>query len=212
MGLESLPAIARATAPAVATFPARLPTIAQTAKASGPAARFVGSSAAGASTVTRANLAKSLKALPPSSKMMNKRVVIGGSAIAVSTLAGYEINDLIDTLSAASPDELQQLVATADMNGESAVAEHTSEVYNMSLVDRAALQPSNDDKGLQIVDNIDRPGLGISRDQINAQQAVLRAYKSIRGVLSYDDIWTLRVLITTASDEDLIALEDLHRG
>lgn len=212
MSIANLPAVVRSTT-AVATSRSGLPAVARTAPRAVDSARVVGYSAAGKSTITKESLAQAIKDVKPSSPFANKRLVIGGSAVAVSTLAGMGIDDLIDMLSSASPAELQEAIIAADENGAVGVADAFAEVYNnVTIVDRAALQPSNADKGLAIVDNIERPGLGLNASAIDHQQVILRAYKSIRGTLNYEDLWTLRVLITTASDEDIMALEDLYRG
>lgn len=212
MSIANLPAVVRNTT-AVATSRSGLPAVARTAPRAVDSARVVGYSAAGKSTITKESLAQAIKDVKPSSPFANKRLVIGGSAVAVSTLAGMGINDLIDMLSSASPAELQEAIIAADENGAVGVADAFAEVYNnVTIVDRAALQPSNADKGLAIVDNIERPGLGLDAAAIDHQQVIFRAYKSIRGTLNYEDLWTLRVLITTASDEDIMALEDLYRG
>lgn len=212
MSIANLPAVVRSTT-AVATSRSGLPAVARTAPRALDSARIVGRSTAGQSTITKETLAKAIKDVKPSSPFANKRLVIGGSAVAVSTLAGMGIDDLIDILASASPDELQDAILAADENGAVGVADAFAEVYNnVTIVDRAALQPSNADKGLAIVDNIERPGLGFNASEIDHQQVILRAYKSIRGTLNYEDLWTLRVLITTATDEDIMALEDLYRG
>lgn len=212
MSIANLPSVVRSTA-AVATSRSGLPAVARTTPRAVESARLVGRSTAGQSTITKESLAKAIKEVKPSSPFANKRLVIGGSAVAVSTLAGMGIDDLIDTLASASPSEMQDAILAADENGAIGVADAFAEVYNnVTIVDRAALQPSNADKGAVVVDNLERPGLGLNASQIDHQQVILRAYKSIRGTLTYEDLWTLRVLVTTASDEDLMALEDLYRG
>lgn len=212
MSIANLPAVVRSTT-AVATSRSGLPAVARTTPRATDSARVVGYSAAGQSTITKETLATAIRDVKPSSPFANKRLVIGGSVVAVSTLAGMGIDDLIDLLASASPAEMQDAIQAADENGAIGVADAFAEVYNnVTIVDRAALQPSNADNGLTIVDNIERPGLGLNASAIDHQQVILRAYKSIRGTLNYEDLWTLRVLITTASDEDIMALEDLYRG
>lgn len=212
MSIANLPAVVRSTT-VVTTSRSGLPAVARTAPRATNSARVVGYSAAGQSTITKEKLAAAIKDVKPSSPFANKRLVIGGSAVAVSALAGMGIDDLIDTLASASPAEMQDAIQAADGDGAIGVADAFAEVYNnVTIVDRAALQPSNADSGLSIVDNVERPGLGLNASAIDHQQVILRAYKSIRGTLNYEDLWTLRVLITTASDEDIMALEDLYRG
>lgn len=212
MSIANLPAVVRSTT-TVATSRSGLPAVARTAPRTVESARVVGYSAAGKSTITKASLAQAIKDVKPSSSFANKRLVIGGSTVAVSALAGMGIDELIDTLSSASPEELREAIIAADENGAISVADAFAEAYNnVTIVNRAALQPSNADAGLAVVDNIDRPGLGLNAAAIDHQQVMLRAYKSIRGTLNYEDLWTLRVLMTTATDEDIMALEDLYRG
>lgn len=210
MSVLNLPStVLRSTVPAVARSvrPATLRTVPAGSE------RIVGRSAAGPSTITRESLAQAIKTVKPRSPLSKKTVIIGGTSIGVGALAGMGVDELVDTLNVASPQELQSLVGVADESGETSVADAVAEVYNaMTFVETATLQPSQGDRGLTIVDNIERAGLGLDINAIDKQQALARAYKSIRGLLSYDDIWTLRVLITTANEEDLMALEDMYRG
>lgn len=212
LSINNLPAIVRSTTSMAKTRSA-LPAVAQSQRQVLSSAPIVGYSAAGKSTITKQSLAKVIKDVKPGTPFFNKKVVLGGSAIAVSTIAGMGIEDVLDLLSLASPSELQDAISAADEHGAIEVADAFAEVYNnVSIVERASLQPSQADRDMAVVDGIERPGLGLNAAAIDHQQVILRAYKSIRGSLNYEDLWTLRVLITTASDEDLMALEDLYRG
>lgn len=212
MSINDLPAVVR-SATSIAKSRSALPAVAQSQRKVLSSAPIVGYSAAGKSTITKHSLAKAIKDVKPGSPFYNKKVVLGGTAVAVSTIAGMGIEDLLDVLSLASPAELQEVISLADSNGAVEVADAFAEVYNnVNIVERASLQPSQADREMAVVDEIERSGLGLSAAAIDHQQVIFRAYKSIRGTLNYEDLWTLRVLITTASDEDLMALEDLYRG
>jgi hypothetical protein len=143
---------------------------------------------------------------------MSRKVATTAGVVAVSTLAGMGIDELAELLAQMDPTELVKLVSAADESDEPSVAESLAEAYNVSVINRASLQPSTEDRAGVVTDHIQRPGIGISQDQVNFQQTLLRCYKSIRSTLSYEDIFTLRMLVTTATDEELVALEDMYRG
>lgn len=156
--------------------------------------------------------AESIRALPKTSPLMSRKVATTTGLVAVSTLAGLGIDELAELLAQVDPTELAKLVAAADESGEPLVAESLAEAYNVRVINRASLQPSTEDRSGIVVDQIQRPGIGIDQDQVNYQQTLLRCYKSIRSTLSYEDIFTLRMLITTATDDEIVALEDMYRG
>lgn len=172
--------------------------------------RLVGRSTIDTSSVR--GTAESIRALPKTSPLMSRKVATTAGVVAVSTLAGMGIDELAEILAQLDPTELAKLVAAADESDEPSVASSLAEAYNVSVINRASLQPSTDDRAGIVVDQIQRPGIGISQDQVNYQQTLLRCYKSIRSTLSYEDIFTLRMLITTATDEEIVALEDMYRG
>lgn len=156
--------------------------------------------------------AESIRALPKTSPLMSRKVATTTGIVAVSTLAGLGIDELAELLAQVDPTELAKLVAAADESGEPLVAESLAEAYNVNVMNRASLQPSTEDRSGIVVDQIQRPGIGIDQNQVNYQQTLLRCYKSIRSTLSYEDIFTLRMLITTATDDEIVALEDMYRG
>lgn len=169
----------------------------------------------GRSTVDTSRIrgtAESIRALPKTSPLMSRKVATTTGVVAVSTLAGMGIDELTELLAEADPTELAKLVAAADESGEPSVASSLAEAYNVNVINRASLQPSTEDRSGIVVDQIQRPGIGINQDQVNFQQTLLRCYKSIRSTLSYEDIFTLRMLITTATDDEIVALEDMYRG
>lgn len=156
--------------------------------------------------------AESIRALPKTSPLMSRKVATTIGLVAVSTLAGLGIDELAELLAQVDPTELAKLVAAADESGEPLVAESLAEAYNVNVINRASLQPSTEDRSGIVIDQIQRPGIGIDQNQVNYQQTLLRCYKSIRSTLSYEDIFTLRMLITTATDDEIVALEDMYRG
>lgn len=156
--------------------------------------------------------AESIRALPKTSPLMSRKVATTTGLVAVSTLAGLGIDELAELLAQVDPTELAKLVAAADESGEPLVAESLAEAYNVNVINRASLQPSTEDRSGIVVDQIQRPGIGIDQNQVNYQQTLLRCYKSIRSTLSYEDIFTLRMLVTTATDDEIVALEDMYRG
>lgn len=169
----------------------------------------------GRSTVDMSSMrstAESIRALPKTSPLMSRKVATTAGVVAVSTLAGMGIDELAELLAQLDPTELAKLVGAADESGEPSVASSLAEAYNVNVINRASLQPSTDDRAGVVTDQVQRPGIGISQDQVNFQQTLLRCYKSIRSTLSYEDIFTLRMLITTATDDELVALEDMYRG
>lgn len=173
-------------------------------------ARYVGRSSA--TSASQLPVAEAIRSIPKTSPLMSRKVTTAAGVVAVSTLAGMGIEELLDILPTIDPSEIAQLVGAADESGDADLASQLAEAYNVSIVARASLQPSTADGNTIALDNIQRPGLGISPEQVDYQQTVLRNYKSLRAKLSYEDIYALRLLMTTATDDDIMALEDLYRG
>jgi len=206
MGLANLPpAVLRSGSGLINVSPARTGSLIQRApRAVVPATR---------TPITVEGIARTVKAVPPKSPFYKSKVFIGGSAISVATLSGMGINELADVLASADPAEIQSLVTEADNAGFTDMADELSNFYNETLVvSRDDITPSNADKDMIILDAIERTGLGLDRDEVDRQQALSRAYRSIRASFTLEDIFALRLFVTTASDSDLVALEDMYRG
>jgi len=214
MGIANLPAIVRA-APALAT---RAPTMTGTLIQG--AARTVPATVQ-RTPITVEGVSRTIKALPKASPFNKKKVFIGGTAVTVSALAGMGADELFEVLNSASPDEIQSMMIEADNNGASEVSDELESIYNShvtggtsgaTFVDRSALIVSNADRDMVAIDNVQRSGLGLSFEEVDRQQVLSRAYRSLRATFTLEDLFALRLFVTTASDEDIMALEDIYLG
>lgn len=214
MGIANLPAIVRA-APALASrAPTMTGTLIQGAARTAPVA-------VQRAPITVEGVSRTINALPKTSPFYKKKVVVGGAAVTVSALAGMGAAELFETLNAATPDEIQAMMIEADNNGAAEVSDELEFIYNSHLtggdsgalyVDRSALSPSRADQNMVAVDNIQRSGLGLSFEEVDRQQVLSRAYRSLRSTFTLEDLFALRLFVTTASDEDIMALEDIYLG
>lgn len=141
----------------------------------------------------------------------NKKVVLGGAAIGGAALVGYGADELFELLNSASPEELSDflsLIDSVDQKTGNAVVEVYNAAVNISDLDNDFSDDRSDDG---FVSQAPVSGLGLQREQIEAQQIMQAQYDSLRRALTYEQILNLQFLLAHAKPEDISTLEDLRR-
>lgn len=193
--------------------------IAATTRTAAPAAnaiRTVGTSRIDPAVVS--NAARSIASLPVKDKnklaqlMGNRKVMLGGTLVTGGAIVGFSADELADLIANSNPDELRNFLDLVDSVNNGA-GDKVVEAYN------AALRQSQLDEDFSEARSNDAylsqapvTGLGLDREQIEAQQVMLRQYDVVRNTLTYDQLLSLQFLLAHAKPEDLATLEDMRRN
>jgi hypothetical protein len=180
------------------------------------AIRTVGTSRIDPAVVS--NAARSIASLPVKDKnklaqlMGNRKVMLGGTLVTGGAIVGFSADELADLIANSNPDELRNFLDLVDSVNNDA-GDKVVEAYNAALrqsqLDEDFSDARSDDAYLS---QAPVTGLGLDRDQIEAQQVMLRQYDIVRNTLTYDQLLSLQFLLAHAKPEDLATLEDMRRN
>lgn len=143
-----------------------------------------------------------------------KGLIITGGVVATGAAGIAAVSELADNIANSPPETLLELVNELDSKQkDSASGDAVAAAYNQA-VHVSQLDTDFSDARSQdgYLSQAPVSGIGLDREQIEAQQAILAQYNLVRSTLMFEQIIALQFLFAHAKPSELATLEDMRQN